>query len=418
MTNDVNSMIIVTDQYGRQLTILTNHLPKTPQFFEDGHFEQLDGLLTYEFSTLASDPDTKHLVAGNNVIVRNKDRKLMLFTIIRTVEERKDNKYVRRVFAENAAVDDLYNHIVDGQALVAVTAKDAAEKVLAGTGWKLGIVDYAGLQNVNLHEYPTALAALHQIRDQYGLEMEFTVSFMGMKVRDRFVHLVKRRGNVTGKRFTYGKDLTGVTREVDRSDIATAIIPIGKADQTGKRLTIEAFENIHDGYVSPKGQKWVGDEHAMQLYGKNGKHLFKRLDLNSVDNEYELMKKAVEELKRVKQPRATYEVSVLLLESLTGYEHEKVRLGDTILVKDTMFEPALAVNARVIAIYRSYTNPAKDYVLLGEFVPLVIDKNRQIEAIQETINQNMTKWEQGGEFVYKSATEPLPSKRTPDMLWL
>ncbi|WP_317188233.1 phage tail spike protein, partial [Escherichia coli] len=179
MTNDVNNMIIVTDQYGRQLTILTNHLPKTPQFFEDGHFEQLDGLLTYEFSTLASDPDTKHLVAGNNVIIRNKDRKLMLFTIIRTVEERKDNKYVRRVFAENAAVDDLYNHIVDGQALVAVTAKDAAEKVLAGTGWKLGVVDYAGLQNVNLHEYPTALAALHQIRDQYGLEMEFTVSFMG-----------------------------------------------------------------------------------------------------------------------------------------------------------------------------------------------------------------------------------------------
>ncbi|KXY57109.1 hypothetical protein AT278_14125 [Bacillus cereus] len=418
MENGINNMIIVTDSYGRQKTILANHLPKTPKFFDDGHFEQLDGLLTYEFSTLASDPDTQHLIAGNNVIVRNKDRKLMLFTIIRTVEERKDNKYVRRVFAENAAVDDLYNHVVDGEELVAVSVKDAATKILAGSGWQLGIVDYAGLQNVNLREYPTALAALHQIRDQYGLEMEFTVSFMGMKVRDRFVHLVKRRGNVTGKRFTYGKDLTGVTREVDRSDIATAVIPIGKADETGKRLTIEAFENIHDGYVSPKGQKWVGDEHAMQLYGKNGKHLFKRLDLSSVDNEYELMKKAVEELKRVKQPRATYEASVLLLESLTGYEHEKVRLGDTILVKDTMFEPALAVNARVIAIYRSYTNPTKDYVLLGEFVPLVIDKNRQIEAIQETINQNMTKWEQGGEFVYKSATEPLPSKRTPDMLWL
>ncbi|BCA37440.1 hypothetical protein BwiPL1_58220 (plasmid) [Bacillus wiedmannii] len=418
MENGINNMIIVTDSYGRQKTILANHLPKTPKFFDDGHFEQLDGLLTYEFSTLASDPDTQHLIAGNNVIVRNKDRKLMLFTIIRTVEERKDNKYVRRVFAENAAVDDLYNHVVDGEELVAVSVKDAATKILAGSGWQLGIVDYAGLQNVNLREYPTALAALHQIRDQYGLEMEFTVSFMGMKVRDRFVHLVKRRGNVTGKRFTYGKDLTGVTREVDRSDIATAVIPIGKADESGKRLTIEAFENHHDGYTSPKGQKWVGDEHAMQLYGKQGKHLFKRLDLSSVDNEYELMKKAVEELKRVKQPRATYEVSVLLLESLTGYEHEKVRLGDTILVKDTMFEPALAVNARVIAIYRSYTNPSKDYVVLGEFVPLVIDKNRQIEAIQETINQNITKWEQGGEVVYKSPNEPIKSKRTPDMLWL
>ncbi|MED2788234.1 phage tail spike protein [Bacillus thuringiensis] len=413
-----NNMIIVTDPYGRQKTILTNYLPKTPKFFEDGHLEQLDGLLTYQFSTLASDPATAHLIAGNNVIVRNKDRKLMLFTIVRTREERRDGKYVRTVFAENAAVDDLYNHIVDGEELRNVDVRDVATKILGGTGWSLGIVDYAGLQNINLNEYPTALAALHQIRDTYGLEMEFTVSFIGTQVRDKFVHLVHKRGSKTGKRFTFGKDLTGVTRQVDRSDIATAIIPIGKADENGKRLTIEAFQNVHDGYVSPKGQKWVGDDQALQLYGKNGKHLFKRLDLSGVENEYELMKAAVEELKRVKQPRATYEMSCLLLESLTGYEHEKVRLGDTILVKDTTFDPVLAVQARVISIYRSYTDPSKDYVVLGEFVPLVIDKNKQIEAIQQTINQNMTKWEQGGEVVLKSPNEPVKSKRTPDMLWL
>ncbi|WP_257148163.1 phage tail spike protein [Bacillus thuringiensis] len=416
--NNINNMIIVTDAYGRQKTILTNYLPRTPKFFEDGHLEQLDGLLTYQFSTLASDPATVHLVAGNNVIVRNKDRKLVMFTIIRTREERRDGKYVRTVFAENAAVDDLYNHICDGEELRAVSVRNAATKILEGTGWQVGIVDDAGLQNVNLNEYPTALAALHMIRDQYGLELEFTVSFIGTKVRDRYVHLVKKRGSVTGKRFTYGKDLTGITREVDRSDLATAIIPIGKADENGKRLTIEAFQNIHEEYVSPKGQKWVGDERAMQLYGKDGKHLFKRLDLSGVDNEYELMKRAVEELRRVKQPRVTYEISCLLLEALSGYEHEKVRLGDTILVKDTMFDPVLAVKARVIAIYRSYTNPSKDYVVLGEFVPLVIDKNKQIQAIQDTINQNMTKWEQGGEVVLKSPNEPIKSKRTPDMLWL
>ncbi|MEC3196780.1 phage tail spike protein [Bacillus cereus] len=416
--NNINNMIIVTDAYGRQKTILTNYLPRTPKFFEDGHLEQLDGLLTYQFSTLASDPATTHLVAGNNVIVRNKDRKLVMFTIIRTREERRDGKYVRTVFAENAAVDDLYNNICDGEELRAVSARNAATKVLEGTGWQVGNVDDAGLQNVNLNEYPTALAALHMIRDQYGLELEFTVSFIGTKVRDRYVHLVKKRGNVTGKRFTYGKDLTGITREVDRSDLATAIIPIGKADENGKRLTIEAFQNIFEEYVSPKGQKWVGDEKAMQLYGKDGKHLFKRLDLSGVDNEYELMKRAVEELRRTKQPRVTYEISCLLLEALSGYEHEKVRLGDTILVKDTMFDPVLAVKARVIAIYRSYTDPSKDYVVLGEFVPLVIDKNKQIQAIQDTINQNMTKWEQGGEVVLKSPNEPVKSKRTPDMLWL
>lgn len=412
------NMIIITDPYGRQKTILTNHLPKTPRFFGDGHKEQLDGLLTYQFATLASDPATVHLEAGNHVIVRNKDRKLMLFTIIRTREERRDGKYIRTVFAENAAVDDLYTHIVAGELLTAVSAKDAATKVLEGTGWKLGMIDYAGLQNIDLNEYPTALAALHKIRDTYGLEMEFTVNFVGTQVRERFVHLVKKRGNVSGKRFTYGKDLLGVTREVDRSDLATAIIPVGKADETGKRLTIEAFENFHDGYVSPKGQNWVGDDSALQQFGKNGKHLFKRLDLSSVDNEYELMKLAVEELRRSMKPRMTYEVSVLLLEQLTGYKHEKVRLGDTILVKDATFEPALAVQARVIEIYRSYTDPTKDSVVLGEFVPIIIDKNKQIEAIQNTINQNMSKWEQGGEVVYKNINEPALKDRTPDMLWL
>ncbi|MEC3013859.1 phage tail spike protein [Bacillus cereus] len=418
MANKDPNMIIVTDPYGRQKTILTNSLPKTPRFFDDGHQEQLDGLLTYQFATLASDPDTKHLQAGNNVIVRNKDRKLMLFTIIRTREERRDGKYVRTVFAENAAVDDLYNTIVKGEKLVSISAQDAATKVLEGTGWKLGIIDYAGLQNVDLSEYPTALAALHKIRDIYGLEMEFTVNFIGTQVRERFVHLVKKRGQVTGKRFTYAKDLIGVSREEDRSDLATAIIPVGKADEKGNRLTMEEFENIHDGYVSPKGQTWVGDDNALQQFGKNGKHLFKRLDLSSADNQYLLMQEAVAELRRCMKPRLTYEVSVLLLEQLTGYEHEKVRLGDTILVKDTTFDPALAVQARVIEIYRSYTDPTKDHVVLGEFVPLVIDKNKQIEAIQETINQNMSKWEQGGEVVYKNVNEPPLADRKPDMLWL
>lgn len=411
-------MIIVTDQYHKPKTILSNHVPKAPDYFEDGHREQLDGLLTYEFSTLATHPSTVHLKQGNNLIVRDLDNRLQLFTIIRSVEQQQGGKYVRRVFAENAAVDDLYNNIVSGVNLKAISAKDAATRVLEGTGWKLGLIDYMGLKNIDLSEHPTALAALHKIRETFGLEMSFTVNFNGMKVVDRFVHMVKKRGKVTKKRFEYTKDLTEISRTEDRSDLATAIIPVGKADENGKRLTMIAFENIHDGYVSPKGQDWVGDDNALQQFGKGGKHLFARLDLSNVDNEYELMELAVAELKRRMKPRLTYEVGVILLERLTGHEHEKVRLGDTVHVLDKTFEPAIAVEARVLEIYRSYTDPKKDKVLLGEFVPLVIDKNKQIEAIQNIINQNMSKWEKEGEIVVKSVNEPPLKDRTPDMLWL
>lgn len=411
-------MIIVTDQYHKPKTILSNHVPKAPDYFEDGHREQLDGLLTYEFVTLATHPSTVHLRQGNNLIVRDLDNRLQLFTIIRSVEQQQGGKYVRRVFAENAAVDDLYNSVVSGVNLKAISAKDAATRVLEGTGWKLGLIDYMGLKNIDLSEHPTALAALHKIRETFGLEMSFTVNFNGMKVVDRFVHMVKKRGNVTKKRFEYTKDLTEISRTEDRSDLATAIIPVGKANEDGKRLTMIEFENVHEGYVSPKGQDWVGDDNALQQFGKGGKHLFARLDLSNVDNEYELMEHAVAELKRRMKPRLTYEVGVILLERLTGHEHEKVRLGDTVHVLDKTFEPAIAVEARVLEIYRSYTDPKKDKVLLGEFVPLVIDKNKQIEAIQNIINQNMSKWEKEGEIVVKSINEPPLKDRTPDMLWL
>ncbi|PFJ16878.1 hypothetical protein COI90_31385, partial [Bacillus cereus] len=121
-------------------------------------------------------------------------------------------------------------------------------------------------------------------------------------------------------------------------------------------------------------------------------------------------------LKRVSKPLVNYKINVILLERLTGYEHEKVRLGDTIIVKDTTFEPALIVEARVIELVRSYTDPTQDAVTLGEFVPIFVDSNAQIEAIQKQINDNIAKWEQSGERILKSHFEP--KEKEKDMLWL
>jgi phage minor structural protein len=409
-------MIIVTDKYQRAKTILSNSSPKALGYFGDKHREQLDGLLTYEFSTLASHPSAEHLVAGNSVIVRNLDKALMKFQILRTEEEQEDGKYVKRVYAENSAVGDLHGVVVKGTLLKSIGLEQAATHALQGTGWTLGRVEYAGLKDVDFSEYPTALAALYKIRDIYDLELEFSVHFDGVKVREQFVHFVKRRGQNTRKRFTYGKDLKGVTREEDRTDLVTALVGVGKADEEGNRLTFADYEAMHGGYWKPKGQDWVGDDEALQKYGNNGKHIFGRFELSSVDNVYELLDKTAAELKKVCKPRMTYTVSVILLERLTKYEHEKVRLGDTIIVKDTTFEPALLVEARVLELIRSYTDPSEDSVLLGEFVPIFVDKNRQIEAIQQQINSNIAKWEAKGETVIKSVNEP--TNKTPDMLWL
>ncbi|WP_431819270.1 phage tail protein (plasmid) [Bacillus thuringiensis] len=412
-------MIIVVDKYNKQKTILTNSAPKAPQYFKDNHFESLDGVLTYEFEVRADDKATAHLVAGHSVIVRDLDKRLLKFTILRTHESRNsDGVYVRKIFAENSAVGDLIGHVVTGKKLIATNAKQAGTYVLQGTGWQVGSVDAIGLADVDLSDYPTGLAGLHKIREAFDLELEFTIHWDGQRILAQYVHFVKKRGSRTGKRFTHGKDLIGVTREEDRSDMCTALVPVGKADEEGNRLTLGGHDNHYEGWVSPKDQIWIGDNQALQQFGVGGKHIFGRVEFSNIDDIYNLMKAGVEELKKRNKPRMTYEMTVALLERLAGFEHEKVRLGDYVLVKDTGFEPYLAVDARVISINRSYTDPSQDKVVLGEFIPVIIEPNKQIEAIQNQINSNMSKWEAKGETVYKSKIAPIKSKRFPDMLWL
>ncbi|PFQ72430.1 hypothetical protein COK15_28240 [Bacillus cereus] len=412
-------MIIVVDQYNKQKTILTNNIPKAPQYFRDNHYESLDGVLTYEFEVRADSKATTHLVAGNSVLVRDLDKRLMKFTILRTSESQSGGQYVRRIFCENSAVGDLIGHVVTGKLLSATNPKQAGTYVLSGTGWEVGEVDFVGIADVDLRDFPTGLAGLHKIREVFGLELEFTIYWNGQRIVSQLVHFVKRRGRRTGKRFTVGKDLNGISRTEDRSDMCTAIVPIGKADEEGNRLTLAGHNGSFEGWVSPPDQNWIGDNQALQQFGVAGKHIFGRVEFSSVDNVYELMKVGVAEIKKRNKPRMTYELTVLLLERLAKFKDtEKVRLGDYVLIKDTHFEPYLAVDARVIAINRSYTDPSKDNVVMGEFMPVIIEPNKQIEAIQSQINNNMSKWEAKGETVYKSNTPPVESKRTPDMLWL
>src|SRR5690606_31293860 len=66
--------------------------------------------------------------------------------------------------------------------------------------------------------------------------------------------------------------------------------------------------------------------------------------------------------------QVTYETTILDLEEVPGLEHEKIRFGDTIRIKDTYFNPPLYLEARVFEIERSIKNKAKKDIKLGDYV--------------------------------------------------
>lgn len=411
-----NCVLYILDKNLRPLGILSNTAPEALGYWGDEHVENLEGILTYKFITGASHETAQFLTAENYVIVRDLDKKLMLFQIKIPTERHENGTYTKEIYCESAAQDDLRTSFVKPTKLTAVDVKAAATHALQGTSWEVGAYDYAGLTDFDFNDYPSSLEALHQIREAFDAELRFYTQWDGARIVKRLVDIVKQRGSETGKRFEYSKDLLGVIREEDSTELATALIGIGKSDDNGGRLTFTELSGTYEGYAKNAGVDWIGDEEARNKYGREGKHIFAKFEDTTADAASVLLERAAKQLKKVSKPRYTYEVSVLLLERLTGLDHEKVRLGDTILIRDTTFTPTLILSARVLELVRSYTDPSKDSVILGEFAPVYVDNNAAIRELQKKVAQKEGEWAQAAETIHKSTTEP--TEKTQDMLWL
>lgn len=106
-----------------------------------------------------------------------------------------------------------------------------------------------------------------------------------------------------------------------------------------------------------------------------------------------LLDRTWEKLQEIKNGVMNYEVLVALLENVEGYEHEKIRIGDTVLVQDLSFKPALMLKARVLEMTRSFTNPENDKVVLGQFLPAVSNADENIKMLQSVLLKKEKEWE-------------------------
>ncbi|HEY8415710.1 MAG TPA: phage tail spike protein, partial [Thermaerobacter sp.] len=419
---------------------------------EDLHVEKLENAaITYEFAVPADHPDAQTIAPEGYVIIRDLDGLLQQLRI-KTVEDELDSegKRIRRVTCENAALE-LNGSIVRPQTWTGVTASQALTNALTGTRWQPGIVEWSGTRTITIDGYKTVTEVLHQIASEFDAEIRWHVVWQDGRIVGRFVDLLRQRGRYTGKRFEYAKDITGLRRIEDTTELVTAMIGVGKADENGNRLT---FTNVvwskanGDPADKPQGQDWVGDEDALQRWGlPGGRHIFGIYDDPDEEDANKLLQKTWNALQQRVNSRYTYEVDVVLLERLaeqveparepeyyslqaqfyaqfegqpipgpTGWEHEAVRLGDTVTIHDTSVDPPLVLEARVIEIQRSYVDPARDKVVLGYYRPLLTSLPDVVADLQRRLNQRQGVWDSKEAPIVKSPTPP--DNPTDGMLWL
>ncbi len=403
------AQLFILDRYENPVAVLSTEAPEACPFFDDTHTERLeDGFATYKFSVPLNHEDAAKIQARGYVVLRDLDGVFQLFRI-ETIDDitEESGERIRQVYAETAATE-LNNDIVRPMTFVG-TAEEALDFVLAGTRWQRGIVQWTGSVTLDLRDYPTVLAAVRKILEAFGGELRFRVTFEAGRVTGRYVDLLAWRGRFTGKRFEYAKDMEGVTRTEDVTKLATALIGLGKSDDSGNRVTFSGVtwsKANGDPADKPAGQDWVGDEDALQVWGVNGKHLFDVFEDNEETNPARLLQKTWDELQNRINGRFTYEVNVAVLERMAGFEHEEVRLGDTVTVHDYVHDQPLILEARVIQVERSYSDPSRDKVTLGRYRPILFSLPEVVADIQETIRRKQAQWEAGGETIFKSSVPP------------
>lgn len=309
---------------------------------------------------------------GDRIVWRDKKGRWRENIVDGITETRARAGIVYSYYCPSSAQVELSGDYLEDKRPLNTTASVAMASALSESRWAVGTVASLGQNGTNFY-HTNAWAAIHNVADTWGGELEFEISVSGSKVTARRVHLRERVGADTGKRFTYTKDLVSVVREVDEGNVVTALYGYGKApestDEDGN-LTGGYERKLTFGDVNG-GQNWVGDADALARWGrpdgKGGKsHVFGDVEFEDCEDKSELLALTKDELGNRCTPKVSYEVDAISL-ARAGEGFEGADEGDTVLVIDKVYDPPLRVQARITKIEEDELTEGKATYTIGNF---------------------------------------------------
>ncbi|MDA1509568.1 phage tail protein, partial [Bacillus cereus group sp. TH36-2LC] len=269
-------MLFILNKNQETVGVASNSNPLSLPYFEDWHTENLEGINTYEFKVPSDHADSGKLEVEGHVIVKNLDGEHLLFTIKEISEGNDSGRRIKSIFCEETAITELLSDVQRPETFTSTTLEVVAKSILNNTeGYTLAEIPYTESYDVEFSDYMTVLEAFRQVVSQFGKEMYFTVKLQGTQIIEKVIHIVDERGLQTGVRFDYSYDLRGVGRTEDSSQVVTALIGVGKGDNSQTRINLTSVGAFNDGDIYKEaGADWIGSESALQRFGRKGRHRF------------------------------------------------------------------------------------------------------------------------------------------------
>lgn len=278
-------------------------------------------------------------------------------------------------------------------------AKPVINELLQGTNWQARFIADTTNHSTNFY-YTSVFDALKKICKVWGLEMQFFVEMNSNGLGARYIDFKKKIGEAVGKRVVYGHNALEILKEVERTNIFTALIGRGKGEQVssaeesgkggdgyGRKIT---FEDVvwskakGDPLDKPKGQKYLEIPEMTRTYGiKNSDGTMRPkigfTEFSEEEDPNELIKLTYQTLINSARPQLTLKTSSVYLRG--------VKIGDTIRV--VRHDKKLDYDTRIFEITFNRLNDQSSDIKLGDQIGESSSSKVQAvadKAVEEFIN--------------------------------
>lgn len=338
------AMITVTDREYNKLCQLHFGSSGGLIAYNDWFEQDLDtGIGTYEFNVdKTGNPEIEKINVGCYLMVKD-GSKLRSFEIMR-IEEDKNSK---TIYAEDAGLDLLGEQVPPYKADKSYPITHYIEEFTFDSGWEVGTneIPATTTRKLEWQGTETATKRLLQLVKRFGAEISYDFEFLNDKIYRKLIHIHKRIGEDKKVRLEVGREASNVKRTISIENLATTIVATG-ADG----ITLAGAEYNEGNIRSDLNSIYLIDYDAVARwkragYAPAGGGIVKRYE-SEAKTPQSLMVEAVIKLKQWNHPEVTYDVPINILP-------REVNIGDTVVIVDHHYEPALIVSGRVSSIKKS-----------------------------------------------------------------
>ena len=351
----------------RHMNILGNAsttLPEGLLIVDDEKTEEIEAGVSVLELHIAYDALTRKKVercaaVGNYLLYQSGDEK-SFYTIIETEADTKSREVM--VYAEDAGLD-LLNEIA-----LPYTADKAYEidyyinKFAEDSGFEIGLNEVSGTKKLAWNDEQTVTERILGVAGEFDAEIAFSFDVEGMAVKHKYIDVYQKRGQDAGVQLHLDRDIDRMVTKKSIANLATALLPYGSTPEDSDIAINLRDYKYDDGDFYIDGnllksrtawQKWS----RFFADGQGEGDIVKTFNFDTVSQEL-LCKKAIEELKKIREPEVNYEIDVLELPKGT-------KIGDTVNIVDESGE--VYFSARILKTEISETGRSVS-VTIGDYL--------------------------------------------------